>query len=70
MLHFRPHLRFHFREHLKIHQNVKKKIHFKLQLMTHFTLQSKSAPEGRFDGTAMDVLNDSHKDAHKSAFML
>ena len=55
MLHFRAQLKFHFREHLKIHQNVKKKMHYKLQLMIHFTLQSKSVPEGTFDGAAKDV---------------
>ena len=46
-----------------MHKNVKKKIHFTLQLMIHLNVQSRSAPEGTFDGTPKDALTDLHKNA-------
>ena len=42
-------------------------MHFMLQLMIHLTVQSRSTPEGTFDGAPKEALSDLHKDAQKGA---
>ena len=52
---------------LKNAQKCKEKDAFYAELMIHGTMQSRSVPEGIFDGAHQDVLSNLHKDAQDGA---